>query len=555
MWVAQSAWPANFAQTNLPPGTMELANSLQNEVVARVRANWDPAWTDHGVIGANFGELRAIRNAWYEDVNTHNISPPVSVPAALMEVAYHDTAYDASLLRTLEYRQDVARGLLVGLIRALNGPNAPLPPLSPTHVSATTTVEGLHVRWRAVEDPLATQASPTRFNVYLSADGVLFSPVPVVVEGATEVVLPLADCDTLYVKVSAANDGGESLDSAIVGGKRPSLGGARLLYVDGVDRESQLEADPVNQRSYTRIYGPALTDALAGAGFDTALDEAVEEAVLWAHYDLVVWATSETSTRRLSVDPSQRQAIDLLTASGTPLVISGAELGWHLVERGTVEEKAFFEGVLGARYLNDDAGSTVVDASRYALDSSLVFGDCSADAVCVEYPDLLDVAPGGEVVLTYDNGGAAAVRAVGRDIITAGFPLEAIADAQQRHDLIAALAAELLAPALASEGVCVAPSEPELEPEPELAPEELEAEPDVAEGVVEDPMDLAEVPVEGAAEAVEVADIGPDASVPPKNKEDGCSCAVSAAKRPLSKGLLSALSGLLLGLWATRRRR
>ena len=64
------------------------------------------------------GELRPIRNAWANDVAA-GIDPPVAIPAFLMEVAYHDTAYDASLIRELDFRHEVARGIVAGVIRYL----------------------------------------------------------------------------------------------------------------------------------------------------------------------------------------------------------------------------------------------------------------------------------------------------------------------------------------------------------------------------------------------------------------------------------------------------
>ena len=74
-----------------------------------------------------------------------------------------------------------------------------------------------------VPETIATAPEPSataeRYHVYTSTDGLLWTREPIVVEG-TETSLPLNDCEPTYVKVTAVNQGGESLDSPAVGGRR-----------------------------------------------------------------------------------------------------------------------------------------------------------------------------------------------------------------------------------------------------------------------------------------------------------------------------------------------
>ena len=453
MWVPESSWPEDFIDEELPPGTFELATAVHSDVIARLRANWESDWRDGGHWGANFGELRAIRNGWYEDVHTHEISSPMTIPAVLMEVAFHDMAYDAGFIRELRFRHDVARGFLAGLIQFLNGEDALIPPLPPREISAAATENGLVVRWSQQQDPVAPTATSDQYLVYVSRDGVLFDPQPIETTETT-VTIPVSDCEPMYVRVAAVNGAGESLDSSVVGGRFPLEGAPRILYVNGVDREVQLEADPTLMRDYARIYGPALADSSVGAGFDITTDDRAADALTEATYDLVVWATGETSTRDESLSTADQNVIRSLLESEIPLLISGAETGWDLVEMGTASDSSFFEDILGATYETDDADTTLLDGSTLGLPTSIAFGDCSADSVCMEWPDVLSAQDGGEVILPYDTGTGAVVRSPNGLVATAGFPFETVADSQQRKDLITTLATDMLGPGATDGTIC-----------------------------------------------------------------------------------------------------
>ncbi|MDX9719155.1 MAG: hypothetical protein RBU37_00300 [Myxococcota bacterium] len=559
MYVSEPSWAAGHATSNLPPGTYELAKGLQREVVARVRARYDANWPmGSNLQGADFGELRAIRNAWYEDVNTHHIDPPMAIPAALMEFAFHDTAYDARLIREQGFREDIARGMLVAVLRFYGGPDAVLPPLPPQAISAQVEPAGLRLSWQPRSDALAPQAEASGYRIYRSNDGELFGdPVET---SETSILLPLDACAPLYVKLSAFNQAGESLDSAVLVAQRPHPGGARILYVDGVDREVKQVQDPNNLRSYARIYGPALTDALPGAGIDTCTDELVAQVTAAQDYDLVVWATGETSVRDGSLDAAEQSALRALREQEVPVLLSGAELYWHLATQAGEQDRLFVEQVLGVGFVDDDANSTTVDASSLSLPSALAFGDCSADAVCVEYPDVLAPLAGGSVLLYYPGGGAAAVQAAGGLMINVGFPLESVAEPSQRKALISALSALLLNPALASHEVCEEEllEDEELEELDEVEPVEQLEELEQAELVeaspetVEDGEELDTV--EGAelepAEDVAEGELQPEALQP--QVESGCGCVLGTQATRPGWAVVLALS---LGLALLRRRR
>ena len=547
MWVPTRSWPEGFADDNLPPGTLELAEAIQRQVVDRIQLGWDPDWRNNGIWGANFGELRAIRNGWYEDVNTHAIEPPLTIPAMLMEVAFHSEDYDSMFIRELGFRHDVARGYLAGLIATVIGAEAVLPPLPPNELAASATETGIVVSWSAQQDALQPTSVSDRFHVYTSVDGVLFGEEPFETE-ETSIILETSPCEALYVKVTALNGSGESLDSSVVGAQFPERGAARLLVVDGIDRHVQLERDPQINREYARIYGSVAAAIAPGTGFDMATDEAAGSAISGAEHDLVIWTTGETSSRHSSLSTADQNVIRTILDDGSSLIVSGAELGWDLIERATGDDVAFFQDVLGARYLSDDADSTSLDGSPYGL-GNVAFGDCSAGAICVEWPDVLDAAPGGEVVLEYDTGTAAAVLSADEKVVLAGFPLESVADSDDRTALIAALSVLLLDDA-AVEGDRCDQAWPD-DPEPSDPPiEEPEAIADVP--VVEDDSDLDQVSVEEVAETV--GDRAEPVEAVSGGGSSGCGCrAIMSGERDYD--IFSILVLGLIGLAVLRKRR
>lgn len=531
--------PSAWASANLPPGTMAWGDSIHNEIVRQIKARWNPSWTDRGRKGADFGELRAFRQGWINDRNA-GVANPLSIPAALVELVFHDSDSDGRYVREMEFRHDVARGMLVGIIRHFKGSDALIPPLAPRAVFARVNGEALEVNWEPAADSVYPNSDALSYRVYTSADGLLFDPTPIDVTG-TSARLPLDGCAPLYVRVTAVNAAGESLDSPVVGGAQAFEGGARVLYVDGVKRELKDVYAPNNPRTFARIYGPAILAARAGTGFDMSTSDAAGDAITGQDYDVVVWATGETSTRNESFSQLEQQVVSEVRARGGRLLVSGAEIGWDLVEQGSALDKAFFSDALGAVYVADSANSTQVDASALGL-GALAFGDCSRDAACIRWPDVLAAEDGGEVLLSYASG-AAAVESADAQSILVGFPLETIADPALRQQVISALLARLLQQAGSSAGACpVMDSGGD-----DVGPDDRDA----GHTDVEDGRDAAE-PGDDADAADGADGAGEVTGAATPQVHDGCGCAASGARLP-AEGLI--IGGLGALLCVARRRR
>ena len=147
--------------------------------------------------------------------------------------------------------------------------------------------------------------------------------------------------------------------------------------------------------------------------------------------------SSEVMATDATLDPDEQDRIEDHLVDGGALLISGAELAWHLGNEGDAADQAFLEDVLHAAYAGDDAATFHVAPTP---------GDAVAfltpDRMVVSYPDQLSPTAGSEAFLSYlgGNGGVAGVRSTGNDrVVVLGLPFESIAAADDRADLMATI--------------------------------------------------------------------------------------------------------------------
>jgi N-acetylmuramoyl-L-alanine amidase len=531
-WVKEQDWSANFADTQLPPGTFNWAKAIHSRAVARLRANFDNDWVDVGHWGSNFGELRPLRTLWKDDVDA-GAAKPLGIPATLMEAAYHDGA-DNWALREQNWRRELARGVIAGMIHYFNGAGATVPPLPPAELSFTVEPNPeagkrtVHLQWRAPTDNLEPKAKPVEYNVYLSPDGRLFQKNPSYTTSATEQRIPLATCDRLFAKVTALNSAGESLDSAVVGVQAGSKNRARILWVNGRDRIEVTAYDVSPVRDFSFVSNEVMRqELLSGFGFASADDEAIATGqVLLGAYDLVVWSLGETSSRDETLSPIQRNAIAQYLETGGRIILSGAELGWDLSEKGDADSRAFLADVLGVRYLNDASGSQRVFGSPNAALSSRAefdFGLCESDSYCVDFSDVFAPEGAATQVMRYGNDdvpaglseqdlGAAILHSDKGQSLVIGFPLETITDPTERVQIHAEVMT-LLAPDLFKGATSCVPGDDPVE----------------GQGGDERPVPLPDPASGGTSNAGGSGEAGDE----PVN--DGCGCRLEAASTPTSR--------------------
>ncbi|MDX2088456.1 MAG: fibronectin type III domain-containing protein [Kofleriaceae bacterium] len=433
---------SDFAGT---AGSLELLGAVHDEMIADLRAGWDPQWQDRNKMTAQLGELRPSSNG--------------EMPAILVEIAFHDTELDADALRDPRFRRIAARAMAQGVAKFFatkDGRALVLPPEPVTALRVENAGDGtLRVSWRAPEDGPGSGDAPTRYRVHLSENGYGFDD-GVVVDGESYDITGLAPDSLHFVRVTAVNDGGEAPPSEVVAA-RVSSGKAPVLLVGGFDRfdASQMTRDvspaPLGEldrmwleRMNNGTYAVPHAKAIAGAGyaFDSATDDAIEaQDIDLTAYKAIDWFVGEDAGDQKPLSATARIELQRFFLSGGGLLISGSELVWALQSLGNAEDEAFASMVLHANLAADDANTydVVPEGELFADLGPFSFEDNSTFGYEVAYPDVLVPQNGATTVLAYGTGGAAGIAWNNGDSrgIVLGFPLETIVDDGTRTELIA----------------------------------------------------------------------------------------------------------------------
>jgi hypothetical protein len=287
----------------------------------------------------------------------------------------------------------------------------------------------------------------------MSPDGKGF--VEVAQTGATSWSTGPLPYDTVRsFRVRAHNGSGRSPPTDVLSAGTSHTKTAECLLVQGFDRRDKVIRHLENTKDYLRLHADALLQhGEFSLGFDAATNEAVASGrVALAPYRVVDWACGEESTEDETFSSTEQTLLAAYLAQGGRLLASGAEIGWDLEARGTTADRAFYNGPLATRYVSDDALTYAFAPTASGIFAGLPggrFDDGSGPTYDVDYPDVVVPADTrGMVCLTYQGGAGAAVqRADPLDrVVTLGFPLETVTDADLRAAMAARALRFLLAP-------------------------------------------------------------------------------------------------------------
>ncbi len=395
----------------------------------------------------------------FGEINFENIGAADGFDATIVEVAYHDNATDAALLRDPKVRDATARATYQGAVKFLSSidggaTSLTMLPGRVTQVRAESVGPGsVKLSWTAPVANSYNGDAPAGYRIYGSTNGYGFDGGTFVAGGATTTftVNGLAAAEGAYFfKVVAVNSGGEGAASEVVAAI-PAGTTQKLLIVNGFDRlgrtQNPTQAVPGGQAERVRprqsnsydyaVQAAAAIEAnTAAITVDTASNEMlISGALQLGDYDAVVWISGEESTADETFGAAEQALVTNYLAAGGKLFVTGAEIGWDLDAQGG--GAAFYNGQLKADYVADDANTYNVNGPASGMFTGLSFAfDNGAQFYNSEYPDVIAATGGSVVNLLYSTGGVAGVQyantGTGAQVVTFGFPFETITTAANR---------------------------------------------------------------------------------------------------------------------------
>ncbi len=254
-------------------------------------------------------------------------------------------------------------------------------------------------------------AYATGYKLFIGKDGINFNP-PYTVTSNNILIEGLSPDTTYYFKVQAFNDTGASDDTEVLAGIPSSA--KSILVVNGFDRISGTN----NTRNLIRQYANPIL--MNGFKFVSSSNEAVYNGkVKISDYPIVIWMLGDESTVDETFNSVEQDTVENYLKSGGKLLVSGSEVGWDLVAKGSANDKSFYHNYLKADYIDDAPNGQ--KATYYSVDpvSGSMFSDLSTTkfdngnhgTFDVDWPDAIKSKNGSENVLQYagvplSNGGA-----------------------------------------------------------------------------------------------------------------------------------------------------
>jgi hypothetical protein len=273
-------------------------------------------------------------------------------------------------------------------------------------------------RWLAPADE-----DVTGFVVETSTDGATWATAATVGASASEASFALSGRDGgpasgARVRVKATTTGVDPAQALPSDTYRVDAG-AKVLVVDGFDRRIDGAFGGLDH-DFAAVIGEA-TGKVASVSHHAVTEDGFDLTA----WPAVVWVLGDQSTADVSLSAAEQTALLDYVDGGGHLVMTGSELGYDIGQ--TPEGAMFLDHCFGAMFVADDAESfEVAGAGNGPLReiSSFAFGGPGAPYPAIS-PDVLGATPGGQVLLEYGTGQAAAVGLPGKGALV-GFQLELV---------------------------------------------------------------------------------------------------------------------------------
>lgn len=228
----------------------DLADLLHTQVVNDIRATYPKYWRRRAMWNRNYSETRLP-----------------AMPSAILETLSHQNFEDMRFGHDPNFKFTLGRAIYKAVLRFVttqHGDDYVVQPLPVTHFATQFSGDKtIQICWQPNKDPLEPTAKPDAYIIYTRmGDGDFDNGIRV---NDTSLNLELQPDVHYSFKVTAINQGGESLPSEVLSAYKSSQELAKVLVVNGFDR----------------LAPPALVNTADEAGFDFDADPGVAY-----HYDI-----------------------------------------------------------------------------------------------------------------------------------------------------------------------------------------------------------------------------------------------------------------------------
>ncbi len=377
-----------------------------------------------------FNDGSSWHQCWYDDSLSLSLKYNLTLAKNLAGIGIWALGYDGS-------RKELWGALRDHFASSLDS----IPPFEPSHFFVLAQGGGtVSLGFRAVP-------GASGYLVSKSLDGVHFDSGTLVPD--TLAVFRSLQPDTIYYfRVQAVNAAGKSEPTEVLAASTLRAT-PHFLVVNGFDRMGGTK----NTRDFIRQHAQALWPRRVA--FSSCSNEALESGIVkLTDFASVDWILGEEGTETESFSPREQILVAEFLKNGGNLFVSGSEIGYDLVEKGTADDKAFYRNFLKAEFISDRAGR-VHQASGTANGIfhdllHIQFDDGTHGGYDVDYPDGFKPEGGSILALVYDGvnyqtqGGAGIQYAGPFDngtrpghLVYLGFPFEMIVDSTQRVSVMA----------------------------------------------------------------------------------------------------------------------
>ncbi len=327
-----------------------------------------------------------IFQVWFDTDSSLGLKYDLAESAALRGVGMWALGYDG------------ARPELWNELRKRYAPGTVAPPVPPNMVRVIQKEDstGLRVSFNAAD-------FADSYRIYYSKERTIFND-------SLETTEPSATIENLernqlyFVKLRSVNSRGLSKATPVLAATVGSL--ADVLIVEGFDRE----AGTNNTHDYIRVHARAFHTL--GYSVSSATHQAVAGGSIdLSAYRYVDWLLGDESSATTTFSVPEQKAVQTYLETGGNLLVSGSEIGWDLVAKGSAEEAAFYHNYLKSDYIADaPLGKSGVYYQAEPVSGGIFegmapfrFDDGSHGTFDVDWPDAIAPINGSRLELAFSG--------------------------------------------------------------------------------------------------------------------------------------------------------